>query len=129
MKKEAETRTEKAADIKQRCVDLIHAYKGNHTDLAKASGIPAGSFRQYSTGRSAIPYYYLEDFCREVGVSVEYIITGSENPIVEAYYGLDEDERKIAGKFLGINQGERKKNLIPSVSNSHKSAAHGKRHS
>lgn len=132
---------ERISDIKERCVALIKNATASkeirQEDIAKDLGIGDSAIRQYSSGRTAVPLQHVEEFCEYMGVSVEYLITGkNNNPVLEAYYSLDDDEKRIADKFLGIAREPTLKKRVQreygakgGLRGGDKSPAHGKRHS
>lgn len=103
-----ESQEERISKIRERCKALIKKATASgetrQEDIARALGIGENAFRQYATGRTAVPLSHLEPFCEYMGVSIEYVITGKENPILEAYNGLDDEDKLLANKVLGIKK-------------------------
>ena len=86
--------------IRERFRGLVEASDQTQLEIAKAIGCEGNAFRQYCTGRTTLPIRYWQAFCQHMKVSVDYLVTGQENPVMVRYRALDEDETKIVDKFL-----------------------------
>jgi hypothetical protein len=86
--------------LKGRFRELVDQASVSQAEIAAFIGCEPNAFRQYCTGRTALPLRYWGPFCDYFKVSIEWLLTGKDNPILKAYYALDEDDRKIVDKFL-----------------------------
>jgi transcriptional regulator with XRE-family HTH domain len=87
-------------DIKARFSRLFKTADLTQGEIATKIGATRDKVGQYAIGRTIPPPEYWEDLARLFGVSIEYLATGRENPIIEAYYHLPEQERIVVDKFL-----------------------------
>lgn len=94
--------------IKKRCAKLVKEY-GDQEGLAAILGVSRSTVAHYATERSPIQLENIDLFCQTMGVSVQWLITGKEHPLVEAYQKLTPDDQRIADKVLGVHWEPRKK--------------------
>ncbi len=95
-------------EIKKRCAVLIGDY-GDQEGLSKILGVSRSTVAHYATERSSVQIENLETFCSVMGVSVQWLITGREHPLVEAYLAATPDDRRLADKVLGTHWEQSKK--------------------
>lgn len=65
-------------------------------------GVSRSTIAHYSTGRSPVQIENLELFCDIMGVSVQWLVTGQEHPLVEAYNKATPDDKRLAEKVLDV---------------------------
>lgn len=87
--------------IKKRCARLIKEH-GDQEGLAKILGVSRSTVAHYATERSPVQVDNLETFCQVMGVSVQWLVTGKDHPLVEAYKAASPDDQRLTEKLLGI---------------------------
>lgn len=89
-------------EIKDRCSRLLKESGIDQNAFAKHIGAERSAVAHYWTGRTIVPIRYWKELCDLLKISIDYLVTGKENPIVEAYYAMNEDDRKVVNKFMGL---------------------------
>lgn len=82
--------------------------------MAKALGIEYGTYNKYET-RTPLPHGLIAKFCAVSGISIEFFITGQENPLCTAYHAASPDDRRLTDKILGLEKNHDSLTLSPHV--------------
>lgn len=73
----------------------------NQNKIAEAMGIPRATYANYETDR-LMDIELMPAFCKITGISIEFLLTGAEHPLVEAYSSATPDDKRLADKVLGV---------------------------
>lgn len=90
-------------------IDRIKHVKGLRDDdeVASCLGMTKGNLSSYKT-RQAIPFEYLSKFCRQEGLSLDWLLTG-EGPIERGIYNKEEEKPSTIAEEGGIYRPERER--------------------
>jgi len=95
--------------IMRRTAFLRERAKMTQDEIADALGIGRNKYvkyeKIYDDRATTIPVYLIPKFCILTSCSVDFLLTGRENPVLEAYNRLDPDskERLAVDQFLQID--------------------------
>lgn len=73
----------------------------NQDKIAALLGIPRATYANYEVDR-IMDIELMSSFCRLCGVTVEYLLTGKDNPLISAYKNAESQDRRIVEKVLGL---------------------------
>lgn len=77
-------------------LELLEKSGKKHSDVSKATGIPASTFSDWKKGKSSPKQDKLQKIADYFGVSVEYLTTGEQPP----NYYLNEETAQIAQEIF-----------------------------
>jgi transcriptional regulator with XRE-family HTH domain len=69
--------------------------------MAELLGIERSTYTKYETIR-IIDTELIPNFCKIVGVSIDFLLTGKEHPLVQAYMSASSDDKRLADKVLDV---------------------------
>jgi transcriptional regulator with XRE-family HTH domain len=87
--------------IIQRTRHARNAVDINQIKIAETMGIPRATYANYETDR-VMDIELMPKFCKITGISIEFLLTGKEHPLVEAYINAAPDDRRLAEKVLAV---------------------------
>lgn len=70
-------------------------------DLLNVKRNTYAHWERFSEDRiTMMPIGLIPDFCRLTGISINYLLTGTEDPILTAYHATQGEDRAIVDRFL-----------------------------
>lgn len=87
-------------DIKARIQRILKSSDLTQEGFAELIGSTRDAVAQYWRGRTILPIRFWKAFCQRFGISMDYLVTGTENPIIQAYNSLPERDKAIVDRLL-----------------------------